>query len=51
MSKKRDEENAVIANSGNIFADARVRLDQRVFNESVEIHALRAWSEFNGFAS
>jgi len=39
MSKNRDEENAVIANGGNIFADACVRLGQRVFNLDPETFA------------
>jgi hypothetical protein len=39
MDCRNTEENAVIANSGNIFADARVRLDQRVFNLDPETFA------------
>ena len=39
MSKKRDEEDAVIASSGNNFADDHARLDQRFFNLDPETFA------------
>ena len=48
-STKVEEEGRREETGASVKTSERLRV--ALFNESVEIHALRAWSEFNGFAS